>query len=102
MLYRDACNWKTSLDVVVSGHLDREAIEPYLHEGEYLIPADVGLPELELDDPDINTDHPWYEIPNIEPTNEEPSVKVTAQDLLTRFQIVKWDELGAMRRLGLL
>ena len=45
LMYRDACNWKTPLDVVVEGQLEREAIEPYLHEGEFLIPGDVGLPE---------------------------------------------------------
>ena len=82
--------------------MTEEQLGPYLHEDEYLIPHDLGLPELSLDDPDINTDHPWYEISEIEPTKDKPTINMTAQELLSRLKNVEWDEVGAMHRLGLL
>ena len=63
-----------------------------LEEGTYFLPGQVGLPD---DNRYSGTedDLDWFELENITITNREPTVNLSAQDLLQRFQKAKdaWD-----------
>ena len=102
LMYRDACNWKSFIDFVVEGEITECQIIPHLHDNDFMIPYDIGLPELELDASDPTTDHPWYTISLIEPTTDKPTIEITAQALRRNLENVKWDEHAAMERNGLL
>jgi hypothetical protein len=48
-------------------------------------------------------DHPWHELNeyDFEPTNDSPTLSITAQELLELFQTVTWDEGAAGNALGI-
>ncbi|HPS02723.1 MAG TPA: hypothetical protein PLA90_14390, partial [Candidatus Sumerlaeota bacterium] len=58
-LYRDACNYKEYHEVVVSGILREEDIQPFLRDKTYFVPSEVGLTDLQ---PAVFTvdDHIWH------------------------------------------
>ena len=45
-MYRDAGNYKFYGDFCLSGILTMKEIEPYLINGEYFVPTEIGLPSL--------------------------------------------------------
>lgn len=104
-VYRDGNNYKQGEFLVVPGEMDKNAVFDCCDEGEYFIPGQVGLPELQ---PQMTSfpsaaDHVWHELEDIELTEEEPNAKMTAEDLEKRFEEAKdnWDVCGAMERLGI-
>ena len=78
--YRDGANYKFPGAVVLVGAVTEDEIRPYLHEGIYLIPSDVGLPSLHPTHCrfDEDLDHPWHEFDSARPTEAEPATDLTA------------------------
>ena len=90
--YRDGANYKFPGAVVLAGVVTEEEIRPYLHEGVYFIPSDVGLPSLYPTHCrfDEDLDHPWHELDSVRPTEAEPTTDLAAtlpaQEFLRRLQ----------------
>lgn len=105
-LYRDEENNKVWKSIVLPGQMTLEQIEPYLDDGKYFIPHQVGLEDLQGKfqhgaGPRSDIDHPWHEMNRIEPTEALPTVEMTAEELLVRFSEVEWNENAALVKLGL-
>lgn len=104
-LYRDASNHKQWHHVIVAGELSFAALAPYLDEGIYFIPQQVGLEALQARFGDTLTteDHPWHELyaENVAFTKIAPTLAVTAHDLLERFRTIWWDNIAASEALGI-
>jgi hypothetical protein len=94
-LYRDAANYKQFGEVVVAGSMERNQLAPLLKDQEFFIPSKVGMADIQ---PDMRTedDHIWHEIISLEQTSENPSLGITADQLLQRFKSAfenSWYEL---------
>jgi hypothetical protein len=100
-MYRDGANWQSYGHAVLAGELsdaDRALIRENLDSGEYFIPSQVGLPDLQYKDatyyhPDY--DHVWHELnvdEDFEPTNAPPTVQFTAHEFAERFRDIVWDD----------
>lgn len=105
--YCDASNYKVHNTVVVTGNLTRTEIEQILsnrYEGEFFIPAQVGLPENRFNAYRKQDDHIWFILPDdaFSPTNQKPTISITAAELLAKFKLVdgNWDEIAAWCRLA--
>lgn len=97
-LYRDASNYKQPQSVVVEGELSKGQIEQIYEtcDGEYFIPAQIGLPEIRFDKI-TEDDHCWFEIGEIELTEDKPTELETAEEIYKNFMNVKekgWDDVG--------
>ena len=93
-LYRDAGNWKQYNEFIVSGALALSDLKPYLHDGEFFIPGELGLDNL-FPVPFDEDDHPWHEILVITETSEPPTVSFDSKELISRSQKAaknKWHE----------
>lgn len=98
-MYRDADNYKTHHDEVLSGEITQQqlmAIVDCLDEKTYFIPHQVGLPEVRFDQV-TESDHCWFELcpeQDFSSTNDEPTIDITVDELVERFQKAKghWDE----------
>ncbi len=66
-MYRDASNYKFHGCFVVSGKLSLNALEPYLFDGEFFVPHEVGLDHL-LDMPMNEDDHYLHTFEEFEDT----------------------------------
>ena len=102
--YRDASNYKAYDEIIVEGVVTLEQIQPFLNEGEFFIPEQVGLRELqeELTSFPSEDDHVWHELDLVEPTEEEANHEDSAEELLKKFANIKeWDITGACERLGI-
>lgn len=103
-LYRDASNYKAHHDVVVHGEITFAQIESALESGQFFIPSQVGLPDLQAQlGPANDDDHAWHELTpdSFSPTEDPPTVGLTARKLRVRFRQVQdsgWDLLVAMTR----
>ena len=98
-LYRDADNYKTYNECIVAGSLSesqQKTIIDCLHEGEYFIPRQVGLPEKRFDDGWTDADHCWFELSedSFESTADTPTIALRASDLVEAFvaQKDRWDD----------
>lgn len=98
-LYRDASNYKAypEEDVIVDGRLEWSDFEPVLHMGEMFIPSDVGLPELQsqLENYPNEDDHIWHQLLDLEETNDQSTVEITANEIrrrLDRIEETGWEE----------
>ncbi len=106
-LYRDGANCKQHHSIVLQGLVTCQQVEPFLDEGDYFIPSQVTLPDLQkcwekAGFPlSADLDHAWHEITDIAPTDEAPTVRTSAADLAHAFATVKWDEAAAMATLKL-
>lgn len=104
-LYRDGSNYKQSESVVIQGELTFAEVEPYLDEGEYFIPGQVGLEDLQhrFGGKLTMDDHPWHELKedDFELTDDPLTGSITTQELLERFRAVTWDETAAGNALGI-
>ncbi len=92
-LYRDASNWKQWNVAVLEGTLteeQRREIIDCCDDGEYFIPELVGLPATRFGST-TEDDHPFCELcmDNFSETDAEPTVTVTAEELLERFRANK-------------
>ena len=96
-LYRDADNYKMPNSAVVKGLLSedqKKIIMSSLQDGEFFIPSQVGLPETRVDEYwDMESDHVFFELDedSFTATDEEPTVSVTAEGLVKRFEAVLED-----------
>jgi hypothetical protein len=93
--YRDENNYKQGERVVLQGAIAWVDIHPFLDEGEYFIPSQVGLDDLQMRFGGISdADHPWHELraDDLDVTDEEPTTDITADELRQRFATVQWDE----------
>jgi len=99
-LYRDASNYKKWNEVIIRGELSSEQLERIeaCLDGDYFVPRSVGLPEHRITDYRTDDDHCWFEwwtFEDAERTNEPPTVDITAEELVKRFeQVSQWDEDG--------
>lgn len=111
-LYRDAGNYKRFKSVVLRGELFLEAVQDYLEDHDKFIAEQVGLesPQTGWDEDNYEfpteDDHVWCEVcpDGFEPTNDEPTVSCTADELVVKFQQAHeagWDVSAAMESLGL-
>ena len=93
-LYRDANNYKVGNTAVVAGEIskkDQKYIFGHcLDDDEWFIPHKVGLPEKTFVDLgykyDADADHPYFELESMELTDDQPTVNVTAEQLVERFK----------------
>ena len=111
-LYRDASNYKQFGYVVFSGEFteqDKILMLGNLHEGDFFIPGNVGLPSLQEKFESVSIDdHPWHEINFIgeterspfELTSENPTDIRSVHEFAKEFGKTKWDEVKACRRMG--
>lgn len=107
-LYRDGDNYKQSHEVVVSGELTLEQIQPFLLDGENFIASQVGLQDIQTMWKELgfefptDQDHVFCEMEDMEFTEEKPTSELTASQLLFNFQKVDdWNILETMEKLGL-
>lgn len=101
-LYRDADNYKVPNECVVQGVLSNEqkaVIMDSLDEGEYFIPAMVGLPERRFDTYDLQADHPFFELSAdaFTITDELANVELHVDDLVKAFAASKgnWQKVAS-------
>ncbi len=104
-LYRDASNYKTGIEFVVAGVVDADVLMECCDEGEYFIPSQVGLQDIQsqLISFPSNYDHVWHELDRPETTEAEPTYHITADELMQSFLAAKgnWDVSKAMEVLGI-
>ena len=87
-LYRDADNYKVQNECVILGEMTEEQeqrIIACLDEKEYFVPSRVGMPERKFDT-ETDSDHPWFEWERIEETGQKPTLEITAEELVKRFE----------------
>lgn len=106
--YVDQNGYKQEKTVILAGEITLEQIEPYLDEGLYFIPSQVGLEDLQkgflIYGPLGENDHVWHKIEegDITPTGKEPTIAdFSAADLLCKFKQIVWDVAGASKFLGI-
>lgn len=98
-MYRDADNYKTHHNEVLSGEITQQqlmTIADCLDDKTYFIPHQLGLPEMRFDQV-TESDHCWFELypeQDFSSTNGEPTIDMTVDELVERFQKAKghWDE----------
>ena len=103
-IYRDGNNYKQGFELIVPGKMDKDFILDCCDEGEYFIPGQVGLPELQgqmINFPS-DADHVWHELEEIVFTDDQPTLDITAEQLQQNFEEAKdnWQVESAMERLG--
>ena len=92
-LYRDASNYKQHGSVVLQGGISLKDIRPLLIDGEYFIPSQAGLPDLQHRFKDqgfeypTEDDHAWHEIVSMKPTRKQPTIPLHRKEFLARLQI---------------
>lgn len=92
-LYRDASNYKAYNSVVVSGTFTDEQINQIidsLEDGMYFIPEQIGFP-VERFGSITEDDHCWCELTAFvfETTDDEPTLKMSANEVLKAFLAAK-------------
>lgn len=92
-MYRDGENYKEYNEVVIKGKFILEQLQPHLYDGEFFMPSEVGLEDLQ-EYPYRRCDHIWHQPVSAEATDDAPTVEVSAAELVARFRdagAVKWD-----------
>ncbi|WP_018527426.1 hypothetical protein [Alkalispirochaeta alkalica] len=103
-LYSDASNYKKHHEIVLAGTLRELDLCEFLRDGEFFIPHEIDLPELQ-DKPLTLDDHIWHTFGAVEPTTEDPTDQRRAKEFLRawkRAAALDWNEVATMRRLGFL
>lgn len=97
-LYRDASNYKKGNVAIVEGAITEEQIDTImecLDCGEYFIPRQVGLPEVQFGKI-TEDDHCWFELcrENFDPTDEEADTGMDVEELVKKFLAASgnWDD----------
>lgn len=85
-LYRDSSNYKQFHHENIKGELKLEQIKPYLYEGSFFIPSQLGMEDLEFDEYDDEEDHVWHEIDELTLTEKEPTLRLTAEETVKAFK----------------
>lgn len=110
-MYRDGSNYKQYNEVIIAGTLtqqEKNDIVKALDEGQYFIPSQVGLCDLQermIAFPN-DDDHVWHElnIKDITETENEPTINHCfdhVRELAAQFKKVKWNIEEAMKENGL-
>jgi hypothetical protein len=91
-LYRDASNYKQHGSVVLTGAMSLKDVRHLLIDGQYFIPSQAGLPDLQhkfkaqgFDYP-TEDDHAWHEIVSMRTTTKQATVPVHRKEFLSRLQ----------------
>jgi hypothetical protein len=91
-LYRDASNYKQYGSVVLEGALSVEDIRHLLIDGEYFIPSQAGLPDLQhkfraqgFAYP-TEDDHAWHEVVSMRSTRRKPTAALRRAEFLRRLR----------------
>lgn len=84
-MYRDASNYKFHGSVIVDGELSASDLAPFLFDGEFFVPHEVGLYHL-LDMPMNEDDHYLHTFVAFSPVAEGAS-HCSASDLVIRFKM---------------
>lgn len=107
LLYRDASNYKSSKDVVIAGRLSPDqfaSMGATLSDGEFLIPSQVGLPDIqsELSGSWGDDDHVFHTIDGIELTDDAPTVEQTVEGMIASWPKSDrdWDVVAALDRVA--
>lgn len=111
--YRDADNYKQYEEVVIPGEIseqDKALILSKCNEGQYFIPSQVGLNDLQerMCSPIGDSDHVWHELEeeDITLTEDDPTPNHpfdNINELVERFKALKgWDLISASKDLGIL
>lgn len=91
-LYRDASNYKQHGSVVLRGEISLKDIRPLLIDGEYFIPSQAELPDLQHKFRDqgfeypTEDDHAWHEIVSVRPTTKQVTVPLHKKEFLAQLQ----------------
>lgn len=102
--YRDGCNNKTGVDVIVVGRITDDqatAIVSGLPRAELyraFIPGQIGFPDLQNSfagsknewNPEYDT--VWHELTDIRYTNHPPTDSRSLDEIVTAFTTTVWDE----------
>ena len=105
--YADAANWKQLESIVLSGSFRIEDVTGCLSDGEFFIPSQVGLNDLQerLESGELTTDdHVWHRLISAEATDDPPTdLATTAEELKAAFLAAKgnWDVERAVKELGI-
>jgi hypothetical protein len=107
-MYRDSANYKAHREAIVEGILSFKDVKKYTDSGEFFIPSEVGLDDLqeELRGFPSEDDHVWHElIPSeIAGTMQPATETITAKQLISNFRKAHmrgWPVRPAMKRLGI-
>lgn len=101
--YRDASNYKASGSEIIKGVIK----DSDLTVMEYFIPHEVGLPELQQQLTKYNggsytdDDHVYHELNECEPTEDKPTLGITAEEFIQKYSNAPCNELAEIERLGL-
>ncbi len=96
-MYRDASNWKQFETVILWGEMndnDIETILSRLTDHNLFLPEQVGLPRLQHRWENLNEDDGIYhelKLEDFTKSDLEPTVDMTAQELVENFRKVEWD-----------
>ena len=91
-LYRDASNYKQHGSVVFRGTISLKDIRPLLIDGEYFIPSQAGIPDLQHKFKDqgfeypTEDDHAWHEILSMRATEKQATIPLHRKEFLSRLQ----------------
>jgi len=107
-MYRDGDNYKQYEEVVIPGEItdeDKALILSKRDEGQYFIPSQVGLNDLQerMCSPIGDSDHVWHELEeeDISHTHDDPTPNHgfdNISELVERFKALKeWDIMGATK-----
>jgi hypothetical protein len=99
--YRDGENYKKFGEVVIKGEFTLEQLQPHLYEGDFFVPSEIGLEDLQ-EHPYQDYDHVWHELDSAEPTEDEPTVELTAEEIVSRFSAagaVEWKTETVFKRM---
>ena len=105
-MYRDGSNYKEGSHAILQGTLtpaDITKLKIHLDEGEYFIPSQVGLEDLQhrMTSFPSDDDHVWHEVTGVDSTEESPTDERTAAAFLKDFLKAKWDVVKATKEIGL-
>lgn len=87
--YRDADNFKQDYEDIVAGEITLEQLKPFLSDAGEFCPVDVGLqhPGPLLAAWPRENDHQWCEDLDCTPTEDSPTTRINAKQLLALFRL---------------
>lgn len=98
-MYRDASNYKTNSFVVLKGTLSHEQVKTLLDKygegADGFIPSKIDLKDLQeilqaYDTSYNEDDHPFHELSEIDSTDKEPTVQMTAEKFYQLMMNTEW------------
>jgi|TARA_Y100000310_G_scaffold266155_1_gene277546 hypothetical protein len=104
-MYRDASNYKAYESEVIKGVIKESGLKDECFDE--FIPNECGLPSLQGQLTAYNggtwteDDHVYHSDLQLEPTEKEPTVEITAEDFIKKFNNMPNDVMAEMERLGM-